>query len=146
MATIQDAELNSKNIPAGDGDGYFYDGKVAGTPASGTADTTLRFCRIPAGTHLVQVNGRIATAFGASWAGNWQLASCDGASVPVIGGSGTTKVLQAVGAVTAGLYPLNFEPVVTKVDCFLDLQLSACGTPAAGVATAVAAGMGYGAR
>lgn len=143
MATIKDADLNSKNIPAGDGDGYFYDGKVSGTPA---ATDTLRFCRIPAGTRLVQVDARIATAFAAAWAGNWQLTSCDGASVPIIGGSGTSAVLQAVGAVTAALYPLNFEPVTTKVDTYLDLLLSSITTPAAGVGTAVAAGMGFGPR
>lgn len=143
MATLASSDLNSKNITSGDGCAAFYDGKVSGTP--GTTDE-LRFCRIPAGTRLTAVDVRIATAFGASWAGNWQLNAVDGASVPIIGGSGTTATLAAVGAVTAALYTLNFEPVTTKVDCFLELKLSACGTPAAGVATLVAAGMAEGAR
>lgn len=143
MATLAPSDLNSKPITAGDGCAAVYDGKVAGTP--GTTDE-LRFCRIPAGTRLCEVKARIATAFGASWAGNWQLNACDGASVPIIGGSGTTAVLAAVGAVTANLYSLNFEPVTTAVDCFLELKLSACGTPAAGVATLTALGMAEGAR
>lgn len=143
MATQAAADLNSKNIVAADGRAVFYDGKVSGTPG---ATDELRFCKIPAGTRLSAVYARIATAFGASWAGNWQLNAVDGVSVPIIGGSGTTAVLAAVGAVTAGLYTLNFEPVTTKVDCFLELKLSACGTPAAGVATVVASGMSEGAR
>lgn len=143
MAIIRDIELNSKNLIAGGGDGYFYDGKVTGAPA---ATDTLRFCRIPAGTRLASVDIRIVTAFAAAWSGNWQLTSADGTSAPIIGGSGTSAVLQAVGAVTAALYPLNFEPVTTKVDTYLDLLLSAITTPAAGVATAVAAGVGVGPR
>jgi hypothetical protein len=141
--TFAPADLNSKPIPAGQGEAVIYDGKVTGTPSSTT--DILRFCRIPAGTRLADVNVRIATAFAAAWSGNWQLTACDGASVPIVGGSGTTATLQAVGAVTAALYPLNFEPVTTAVDCFLDLQLSALTTGAAGVATATAYGMANGA-
>jgi hypothetical protein len=143
MTTLASSDLNSKNLIAAQGSAAIYDGKVSGTPI---ATSELRFCRIPAGTRLSDVNVRIATAFGASWAGNWQLNAVDGASVPIIGGSGTTATLAAVGAVTAGLYTLNFEPVTTRVDCFLELKLSACGTPAAGVATVTAYGMAEGAR
>lgn len=143
MTTLAASDLNSKNLVAAQGSAVIYDGKVAGTPA---ATSELRFCRIPAGTRLTDVFARIATAFAATWAGNWQLKSVDAASVPVIGGSGTTATLAAVGAVTAGLYTLDFEPVTTRVDCFLELKLSAAGTPAAGVATVTAHGMAEGAR
>jgi hypothetical protein len=145
MATISSSDLNTKQVLSGTPGAVMYDGKLTGTPASGTADTTLRFCRIPAGTRVGEISIRITTAFAASWTANWQLVSCDGVSVPTVGGSGTATTLQAVGAVTAAKYPLSFDPVTTKVDCFLDLTITVTGTPAAGVATAVVLGQHVGA-
>ena len=144
MATLAPADLNSKNITSAQGSAVIYDGKVAGTPG---ATDELRFCRIPAGTRLTDAFLRIVTAFGASWGGAWRLISTDGVSRAVVEATGATRELQAtVGAVTAGLYTLNFEPVTTASDCFLELKLTAAGTPASGVATLTAHGMAEGAR
>ena len=145
MATIAPSDLNDKPIASAQGSAVVYDGKLTGTPASGTANTSLRFCRIPAGTRVCEASVRITTAFGASWAANWTLVPCNGTSVPTVGGSGTSTTLVAVGAVTAAKYDLSFEPVTTAVDCFFELSITACGTPAAGAATATVLGMANGA-
>jgi hypothetical protein len=144
MATLAPADLNSKNITSAQGSAVIYDGKVSGTPG---ATDELRFVRVPAGTRVTDAFLRIATAFGASWAWVARLASCDGISRAIVEDTGTTRTLQGTAtAVTAGLYTLNFEPVTTAADCFLELKLSAAGTPAAGVATMTVHGMAEGAR
>jgi len=147
MATIfSPTDLNSKPILTGNPGAVIYDGKITATVSAAT--DTLRFLKVPAGTRVLEINARLATAFATAWTGNWQLVPCDGVSVPIIGGSGTSAVLSVVGAVTgAGAkYPISFEPVTTKVDCFLDLQLATnTSTAANGVATLTLLGMATGA-
>jgi hypothetical protein len=147
MATFNSPDLNSKNLPAIGGTAVIYDGKIAATP---DAAAVMRFCRIPAGVRLSKIEFRIATAFGATWTGKWFLQSCDETSIPTIGGSGTSTELQAsMGAVfgfSGAIYNVSFEPVTTRVDCFVAIVLTALGTPAAGAATVTAFGMVEGAR
>lgn len=148
MATYAPSDLNSKPLPAAQGQAVVYSGKVTATSNAATADV-MRFAKIPAGTELTDVFVKTTTSFGTTAPCTVRLASCDGSSVPTIGGSGTTTTLVAAGSTclqTAGNVILATDVVTTKVDCWLECLMGTVSSGAQGVANVTAHGMAYGAR
>lgn len=148
MATYAPADLITKQLPAADGCAVVYSGKVTATSNAATGDV-IRFCVVPAGTELADVFVKTTTSFGTTAPCTIRLASVDGASVPIIGGSGTTADLVAAGSTalqTAGSTVQPVTPVTTNVDCFLECLMGTVSGGAQGVAIVTAHGMGYGAR
>lgn len=140
MTTYAPSDINSKPLPAGQGEAVIYDGKISMSAAAADADV-LRFCRIPAGTRLTDVNVNVSTKLSSSTVpSSMRLTPCDGSSATTLVSAGDTVFA------TVQKKSMAFDPVTVEKDSFLEFLLgTVAATAAAGVVSVAAHGMANGA-
>lgn len=139
MPTYQPADINSKPIPAGQGEAVVYDGSIPALAAVTATGDKLNLMRIPAGTRLCEVSINVTTAFGAAAPVTMQLAPVDGSAVTVLVAAGDT-VLNTINKKA-----MAFTPTTAAKDAYLQLLVGTVTTGAAGALSATALGMSNGA-
>jgi hypothetical protein len=138
MATYANSDINTKPIVAGQGCAVVYDGGVTCTSNCATGDV-LRFMLIPAGTRLCEININVTTAFGTGAPITLRLSPVNGDTATTLVAAGDT-VLNTINK-----KDMVFSPTTVTKDSYLEGLVGTVNTGAAGVATATALGMAFGA-